>query len=782
MGNNNINAGSGGASSCSTNTSTDAAIGTCTSGYDKPAWQVGTGVPDSTTDPVNGGFRDVPDISLMSGAGGDNASWVVCTDDVDPASNQTANCTYLSDGTTFYFLPFGGTSTAAPAFAGILAMAQQYNNKGRLGQAARQLYDLYNGPAGGSIFHDITVGNNSVYCASGSPDCDPTNFFLTGYDATTGYDLATGLGSVDVSQLVANWGMAESSVTVTVTPASSTVDTIHSLGVSVSVVDPSGLGTTPPTGSVTISGGGYVSPQPATTLDGSGNASFTIPAGALKAGTDILTVVYNGDTTDTTYSVATGTATVTVTKIASSLTVTPASASIPPSASLVVTGTVSGGGPSKPTGTVTLTSGSYTSAATTLSGGNYSITILPNSLAPGTDTLTANYSGDSIYSTSSGTGSVNVPGFTLSATPLSFTAGAATGNASTVTVTPVGGYTGTITLTAAVTSAPAGAVSAPTFTGSTVAITNASAQTGTITVATTPIPAYVRAPGSIAWFKAAGGTTILGLLFFCLPLGTRRGRKIVSFLALVVAAAFTITGCGISVTPGGGGGGGKTTPSVTVSPAKGAIATTDTLSVAVSISGATTAATGTITLKSGTYTSSATALASGSATVVIPAGSLAAGSDTLTATYSGDTNYNSGSGSAPVTVSKNTPAVTVSPAKSAIAHTDSVSVAISVSGGTSTPNATGTVTLSGGGYTSAATALANGTATIVIPASSLALGSQTLTANYSGDSNYSTASGTAPLTVAVPGTTPGSYTVTVTGKGNDAAATTFTTTFTMTVN
>jgi hypothetical protein len=676
-----INAGSGGASTCSTNTSTDAAIGTCTSGYDKPAWQTGLGVPDPGGPNVTDPFRDVPDISLMSGAGGNNASWAVCTDDLDPSSNQTANCTYLPDRTTFYFMPFGGTSTAAPAFAGILAMAQQSNNKGRLGQAARQLYDLYNGPAAASIFHDITVGNNSVYCASGSPDCDPANFFLTGYDTTAGYDLATGLGSVDVSQLVANWGSTESSVTITVTPASSTVDSIHSLGVSVSVVDLSGLGTTPPTGNVILSGGGYVSPQPATTLDSSGNASFTIPAGALNAGTDILTVVYNGDTTDTTYSVATGTASVTVTKIASSLTVTPASASIPPSAPLVVTGTVSGAGPNKPTGTVTLTSGSYTSSATALTAGNYSITIPANSLALGTDTLTANYSGDSIYNTSTNTAPVNVPGFTLSATPLSFTAGASTGNASTVTVTPVGGYMGTVALTPAVTSAPAGAVSAPTLTGSAVTITSASAQTGTISIATTPIPAYVRAPGSIAWFKAAGGTTILGLLFFFLPLGTRRGRKILSVLALVVAAACTITGCGISVTPGGG----KTTPSVTVSPAKSVIATTDTLSVAVSVSGGTSTATGTVILNSGSYSSAATTLASGAATIVVPAGKLAAGT-------------------------------------------------------------------------------------------------QTLTASYAGDSHFNTATGTGSVKVGAPATTAGNYTVTVTGVGSDAAKTTVPTTFTMTVN
>ncbi len=417
----------------------------------------------------------------------------------------------------------------------------------------------------------------------------------------------------------------------------------------------------------------------------SGSATFTIPAGALKAGTDTLTVIYNGDTTDTTYSVGTGTASVTVTKVASSVTVTSASTSIPSTASLVVTGTVSGGGTGKPTGTVTLTSGGYTSAAATLSSGNYSITIPANSLALGTDTLTANYSGDAIYNTSNNTAPVNVPGFTLSATPLSFTAGASTGNASTVTVTPAGGYTGTITLSAVVTAAPAGAVSAPTFTGSTVAITNGSPQTGTITIATTPIPSYVRASGSgIAWFKAAGGTTILGLLFFFLPLGTRRGRKILSLIALVFAVGFTIAGCGGGGSSSGGGG-GKTTPSVTVSPAKGVIATTDTLSVAVSVSGGTSAATGTVTLSSGTYKSSATTLASGAATIVVPAGKLA-------------------------------------------------------------------------------------------------IGTQTLSSSYSGDSNFNSATGTGTVKVGAPATTAGTYTVTVTATGNDAAATTVPTTFTMTVN
>jgi hypothetical protein len=139
-----------------------------------------------------------------------------------------------------------------------------------------------------------------------------------------------------------------------------------------------------------------------------------------------------------------------------------------------------------------------------------------------------------------------------------------------------------------------------------------------------------------------------------------------------------------------------------------------------------------------------------------------------------------GCGGGSSTPTKTTPLVTVSPAKGAINSTDPLSVVVTVSGGTAT--ATGSVTLSGGGYTSAATSLSSGGATINIPANSLAVGTDTLTAAYSGDSNFNSASGTAPVTVKKPGTTPGAYTVTVTGTGSDAAHTTATTTFTLTVN
>ena len=253
----NIVGGGGGASSCATNSSTSSAIGTCTGGYPKPAWQRSpSGIPVGTGVPADG-VRDIPDISLMSGAGADNASWLVCTDESGPNGSGvtvTANCANQSDG-HFYFFGFGGTSTAAPAFAGILALLQQKTG-GKLGQAAPGFYDLLNGAHASTIFHDITVGNISVPCASGTPDC-ASNSFLAGYDTTTGYDLATGIGSIDVTQLITNWGSATpaGTPTVTATPSATTIASSAALQVAVTVTGSAAT----PTGQVVLLGPSYSS-------------------------------------------------------------------------------------------------------------------------------------------------------------------------------------------------------------------------------------------------------------------------------------------------------------------------------------------------------------------------------------------------------------------------------------------------------------------------------------------------------------------------------------------
>ncbi|MFP5206343.1 MAG: Ig-like domain repeat protein [Acidobacteriota bacterium] len=214
----------------------------------------------------------------------------------------------------------------------------------------------------------------------------------------------------------------------------------------------------------------------------------------------------------------------------------------------------------------------------------------------------------------------------------------------------------------------------------------------------------------------------------------------------------------------------KGTPTVTVTPQSTAIAPWQSLSVTVMVSGGAGAPTptGTVILSGGGYASAATALTNGSVTFTIPAGSLPAGSDNLTANYTPDTNSStdyigaSGKTATAIAVAPIAATVTVTPASTMVTPWESLSVTVTVGGGTGSPAATGSVILSGGGYTSAATALTNGSVTFTIPAGTLATGSDTLAASYTpdvaGSANYKASAGTsASLTVGK-----GTPTVTVT--------------------
>jgi hypothetical protein len=264
-----------------------------------------------------------------------------------------------------------------------------------------------------------------------------------------------------------------------------------------------------------------------------------------------------------------GTTSVTVTLVAvlmPTVTVTPASSSMDSSQSLSVTVTVAGTG-ATPTGTVTLTSGSYTSGAVMIGTGGCAaascvLTIPANSLSNGSDTLTATYSGDANYASATGTASVAVTTsyFALAATT---PAAIAPGGSATSTVTVSSGtlYSGTVTLTCALTSYPAGAVYAPScsFTsGSPVTLSSGTASgTATATLNTTPTSSelvYPRMPGrGRGWVGAGGGALLAFLLFLGIPARRRSWRQMLGVL-VVMAALGSLAGCG-------GGGGGTTPPS-----------------------------------------------------------------------------------------------------------------------------------------------------------------------------------------------------------------------------
>jgi subtilase family serine protease len=204
--------GGGGPSNCITNATTSTTIGSvssCSGGYSKPSWQVGTTPAD--------GARDTPDVSLFSGDGFLQNFYVVCEADQDP-DNSGKQCNLNSPFQEF--VAVGGTSVATQAFAGVVALIDQKSGS-RQGNLNPTLYSLAAGqsasncnasgtPAGNCIFNDVTSGTIAMPCSKGSQNCNvllsaDTIGVLSGYSAASGYDLATGLGSVNICNLVDNW-------------------------------------------------------------------------------------------------------------------------------------------------------------------------------------------------------------------------------------------------------------------------------------------------------------------------------------------------------------------------------------------------------------------------------------------------------------------------------------------------------------------------------------------------------------------------------------------------
>jgi Pro-kumamolisin, activation domain/Bacterial Ig-like domain (group 3) len=298
--------GSGGQSNCTTPSGQTPA--TCSGQYALPSWQTGSGVP------LNGG-RAVPDVSLFSGDGFVGNAYAVCEQD------------RLSGPCATYFLGVGGTSGSSPAFAGIMALINQKTGS-RQGSANIVLYKLFakqiatscnssTSPASTCIFNDVTSGTNAMPCAKGSPNCVtsvPSDQYgvLSGYTAGAGYDLATGLGSVNAANLVSNWStitFLPSSTTLTASVNGTQVSSIsitHGSTVSVSSDVSAASGTGTPTGQVAL----MATPNP--TLNASpqsvgpslGIEAVTLSGGVasgsgviLPGGTYTLTAHYQGDAT-----------------------------------------------------------------------------------------------------------------------------------------------------------------------------------------------------------------------------------------------------------------------------------------------------------------------------------------------------------------------------------------------------------------------------------------------------------------------------------------------------
>jgi hypothetical protein len=353
--------------------------------------------------------------------------------------------------------------------------------------------------------------------------------------------------------------------TVSVTLSASNITSAQPLTVTVAVSD--GAGTPTPTGSVVLTSGNYSS---ASAKLASGGATIVIPAGSLAGGSDTLHVAYAPDTASASlYNPASGSATVTVLQLGSAtptITVTPSATTITNLQTDVVAVTVAGiTGQPTPTGTITLSSGSY-SAQQTLSSGAASFTIPAGVLVAGANTLTAAYSGDIAYATtSSNTAVVTLAPVAPSSTPIAAVSPGATAS-STVTWSAGSGYAGTLNLSCALSASPTGAQSPPTCSLSvpSVTLTANGKASATLTIATTASStAALDLRDGLRRRLFGFGGSLSALLVLCFLPGRR--RRMPGLLLLLGFFTLTLT-LGISGC-GGSGGGGSSSPPPTVTPA-----------------------------------------------------------------------------------------------------------------------------------------------------------------------------------------------------------------------
>jgi uncharacterized membrane protein len=742
--------GSGGPSGCATGAPTTSGVvgGTC-AGWAKPSWQTLVGVPSD-------GVRDLPDVSLFSSNGLWGHYFVFCF--TDPQNGGTP-CTGAPSG----WSGAGGTSFASPILAGFQALINQKTGSSQ-GNPNQTYYSLAASEYGASgnascvstlgnavssscIFYDVKQGDMAVNC-TGTHNCYvPSGTYgvlstsISAYDpaygTTTGWDFATGIGSVNVANLVNAWPATDApNFTISAAPSSVTVTQGGTGGTSTITVTPlNGF-----TGSVTFSATGLPSGVTAAFSPNPSTSSTTLSLTASATATA-------------------GTATVTITGVSGSLTeTTPVSltVNVPPNFSLAASPTsvsiVQAG--ASGTSTVSITpqngfSGSVTMAASGLPTGvtaafspnpatsSSTLTLTASATAP-TGTATVTITGTSGSLTHTATVSLTVkasPNFSLAASPASVTiVQAGSSGTSTITITAQNSFSGSVTMAASglPTGVTAGFSPNPATTSSTLTLTaSATATTGTATVTIT-------------------GTS-----------GSLTHTTTVS-LTVNPSPNFSLAASPTSVTIDQGGAAGTST--VTITRLNGF-----TSSVTMTATGLPTGVTGTFSPNPGTTTSKLTLTASASATL---------GTSSVTITGTSGSLTHTTSVSLTVDATPNF-ALSASPTSVSLARSGSATSAITI---TPSGGFTGSVTMSSTGLPSGVTAAfspnpGTTTSTLTVKASAFASAS-TSTVTITGKSGTVTHTTTLSVTVTTTaaanfslGASPSSLTITKGGASGTSTVT-----------
>ena len=603
-------------------------------GASKPSWQTGLGDAN----------RDLPDVSLFAGNGFNSSFYVVCSQDANASQGGNASSCDL----TSPFLDFqgvGGTSGASPAFAGIMALVNQLH--GRQGNANYVLYPMSKkagatctsnaataAAPGSCVFYDLPAGsgNISVACQGGTPQCSNTSTATTSfgimtittggstpaYNTAAGYDLASGLGSVNAANLVNGW--TNSSLTTSTTTftlnGGTAVSTAHGTAVNVSGKVTGSGGT--PTGTVVLIQG--------TTAQGPVIDVFTLSAGSYSGTTNLLPGTstgykviahYGGDgtfapsdsATQSVNSVTKENSVVTVSFVTSSGTITTSSQNVPYGSPYIMRVDVTNAGGQQcssasvpcPTGTITLKDNGqplndFLVPGTTTPTNTASLTNIgfledqPIQLPGGNHSIAASYAGDTSYNVQASSNTLSVT-IALAATQTqvvpnvtSITSG---GNviltANVITNSNGAGPTGTVQFKNGSANLSTAVPCTPTAATSSAAAFCIATLTTTLSVIAPPfVPRQMPGTPSAPIWILGCFLLILLLLSFNRVSAGRRGYAFAALLLFAIAAA-GIAGCGSSSGGGGGGGGGHTDTVTAVYSGDGNYATSTSAGVGISV-------------------------------------------------------------------------------------------------------------------------------------------------------------------------------------------------------
>lgn len=341
-----IGSGGGGASNCFSKS----AQSVCTGGLPKPTYQQSLVVTNAPS-----GVRWVPDVSLL--ASSNFPGYILCTPQNPDATTPvyTSTCVNGISGSTGALEKFnsviGGTSASAPVFAGMVALLNQYlagPASPGLGLINPMLYRLAAATPTNHAFNQVSSGDNRVYCSPGQPLTNPPQptaivcptsgifgFSASGagnFDPTTGYNLVSGLGSVDLDKLAVAWAGTRSATTVvSLVPSATQINRSQNVTFTATLSSASALG------NVSFFNNGSTSALGTAALTRTGSGVVTFSTTALSAGMNRVTAMYNGDASNGPSPMS---AAATVTVIQPSFTLAPAVATYSVAQGSSVTATI----------------------------------------------------------------------------------------------------------------------------------------------------------------------------------------------------------------------------------------------------------------------------------------------------------------------------------------------------------------------------------------------------------------------------------------------------------